>query len=784
MRRIGKNRKENSFLFGFLVSYIAVLLVPIFLCLFIYMQTVDIMKKNAQQSNMAMLEQIKYILDERFMEIDNAITQLSDNPAVQRLQYVNNPLGGTDAFKVRFAIENLKQYMLRSSCIEEIYIYFSNSDIMISSGAAFIRLPLYYNESFKYGDLDYTAWHSKILQGFFRKDVFPATPTMQRNGKENSMILYMQSIPLDNYKPPTSGNIIVMIKESEINKLLSRLNIANGGWAYVADKNGNIVSYIANDKAELMPIKRLSASKDGIMQYMSGNVEMTVTSTKSVYNNFTYVAAFPKTVIMANTRTVSTMIMVLMVFAIVSAFVLAYFMAYRNSSQYRNIFVKLRSFFNDSDVGAGGFEYINGGLSRLLANNIDLTHSIERQLPLVQHAFYNKLLHGEFKSIEELNLAMEQVCLHIHSRYHSVAIVRVDGYKGMVNKDALKELSVAMEIIKTVLTNIEYTQNLLYNLHSLDSESIALIISSESEITVSEYEETTDNMLHVLYDQLHHLHRLNVTITVGNTYENLNDLYSSYYEALQAGESMANLKYGHIIWYRNIPKDSLSYYYPIDIETRLINLLKSGNNEGVQKLIDEIYRENTIERTLTPEMSRQIIFELKGTLIKIIDQISEHGSQTSHDLLSNMNELTVHTSVEDLFECFKSLAEDVCSFVNMGKTSRKSDLMQKVLQYVDSSYHDCNLCLTSVAEQFNFSEAYLCQLFKDHTGDHFSSHLTNIRLKHACNLLLNTDISVNDIAAQTGFNSAHSFRRSFKRVIGVNPLEYRDQNRGVTQHVS
>jgi two-component system, response regulator YesN len=769
-----RKKRENNFLLNFYISYITVLLLPICLCLFIYLRTINIMKVDAQQSNMAMLEQIKFILDERFVEIDNAISQLSENPTVQRLQYISNPLGGTDAFKVRAAVDSLNQYVLRSSCIQDIFIYSKNSDMIVSSGSAFIRLPLYYTGSFQYGNLNYEAWHNSILQGYYHKKVFSATSTKQTNGVESSMILYIQSLPYNNYRPPITGNIIVMIKNSEIIELLSRLNIANGGWAYVADENGNVITSVASDPAKMLKVDKLSASQNGILQYDSGKEKMIVTSTKSLYNGFTYVAAYPNTVLMQNVSTVNTLLVLLMTLAICSALLLAFYMAYRNSAPYKNIFAILRSFFKDSEPKTGGYQYIQGGLTRLVENNTDLANSIERQLPMVQNAFYNKLLHGEFKSIEELNASMEQVCLHIRSHCQNVAIIRMDGYKGAINRDALKELSEAIEIIKTVVATIACPHELTYNLHSLGSRSIALIMSTEADISTAEFEEAADRMLGVLYDQLHCQHCLNVTISVGNTYDSLYDLFYSYYEALRAGECIANCKHGHIIWYRSIPKDSISYYYPIDIETRLTNLIKSGNAEGARKLIDEIYRENTIERTLSPEMSRQVIFELRGTFIKIIDQVAEHGSQISQELHGVISDLTVPESIEDMFERFQALADSVSSYVNRGKTSKKTDLMQRVLNHIDNSYQDYNLSLSSVAAHFDLSETYLCQLFKDQTGDHFSAYLTNVRLKQACTYLAGTDMPINDVAAQTGFNSAHSFRRSFKRVIGVTPLEYRD----------
>jgi transcriptional regulator GlxA family with amidase domain len=54
-----------------------------------------------------------------------------------------------------------------------------------------------------------------------------------------------------------------------------------------------------------------------------------------------------------------------------------------------------------------------------------------------------------------------------------------------------------------------------------------------------------------------------------------------------------------------------------------------------------------------------------------------------------------------------------------------------------------------------------------------SDFLEQIRIKHATDLLFTSEKTIDEIAQDVGYNSAHAFRRAFKRVSGVLPSLYR-----------
>lgn len=87
------------------------------------------------------------------------------------------------------------------------------------------------------------------------------------------------------------------------------------------------------------------------------------------------------------------------------------------------------------------------------------------------------------------------------------------------------------------------------------------------------------------------------------------------------------------------------------------------------------------------------------------------------------------------------------------------------------------LTLSKMAEQYHMSPSHLSEQFKRHTGMNFLRFLQDIRLRHACGLLVSSEMNELEIAAESGFGSFRSFSRIFREVKGLTPGAYRKQHK-------
>lgn len=100
------------------------------------------------------------------------------------------------------------------------------------------------------------------------------------------------------------------------------------------------------------------------------------------------------------------------------------------------------------------------------------------------------------------------------------------------------------------------------------------------------------------------------------------------------------------------------------------------------------------------------------------------------------------------------------------------ELMKRMLQYIEQHYKE-DIALEDLASLVGFHSNYVSAIFKKETGKSYLAFLHETRLAAAKKLLLETDRTVEWIAAEVGYRSASQFARIFRKYEGVAPMVYR-----------
>lgn len=114
--------------------------------------------------------------------------------------------------------------------------------------------------------------------------------------------------------------------------------------------------------------------------------------------------------------------------------------------------------------------------------------------------------------------------------------------------------------------------------------------------------------------------------------------------------------------------------------------------------------------------------------------------------------------------------------LNAGVSVKSGNLMNrlsKVLDYIDTHYAE-NITLEEAAGIACFSKFYFTRLFKQYTNQTFYDYLSTKRIHVAEQMLIVPNLAITDISAKSGFSSLSSFNRTFKRLKGCSPSEYRN----------
>lgn len=101
----------------------------------------------------------------------------------------------------------------------------------------------------------------------------------------------------------------------------------------------------------------------------------------------------------------------------------------------------------------------------------------------------------------------------------------------------------------------------------------------------------------------------------------------------------------------------------------------------------------------------------------------------------------------------------------------KNTQITDIISYIENNYK--TVTLESTARHFNFNSNYLGKVLKKITGNSFMDLVHQIRLSQACILLRNSDVSVQAVANEIGYENINFFYRLFKRKYSCSPAEYR-----------
>lgn len=120
--------------------------------------------------------------------------------------------------------------------------------------------------------------------------------------------------------------------------------------------------------------------------------------------------------------------------------------------------------------------------------------------------------------------------------------------------------------------------------------------------------------------------------------------------------------------------------------------------------------------------------------------------------------------------------EQECLAESSAVARPRNETIEQVCAHLAANYRQ-KFSLTEVAARFYLSPYYLSRLFRRVTGQSIVDYLNNRRIEAAQKLLETTELSISAIAEQTGFASAAHFRRVFREVMDISPLQYRKKQR-------
>lgn len=107
-------------------------------------------------------------------------------------------------------------------------------------------------------------------------------------------------------------------------------------------------------------------------------------------------------------------------------------------------------------------------------------------------------------------------------------------------------------------------------------------------------------------------------------------------------------------------------------------------------------------------------------------------------------------------------------------SKKDNRLIESLKDYLNCHYHE-PITLSKIADNFGINPNYLCERFKQQTGEHFVTYLTRLRIEQAKLLLENVTVKAYEVGFMVGYDDPTYFSKVFKKVVGLTPTEYRQK---------
>ena len=191
-----------------------------------------------------------------------------------------------------------------------------------------------------------------------------------------------------------------------------------------------------------------------------------------------------------------------------------------------------------------------------------------------------------------------------------------------------------------------------------------------------------------------------------------------------------------------------------EILSELMNPIKSIRSRNSNLAIEAYYK---VALTLQSYINR----------CKLTDKIAFHIGQ------NKLMRIEQHESWADAIQYLFDISDIIFKLQSEEQKKRADNAIDYIQKYIEGHLSD-DLSLVRLAEKVYLNPSYLSRLYKQTTGTTLSDFIDNARIKKAKELLKKENVKIHEVSKAVGYETAASFTRFFRKIIGCSPQEYHD----------
>ncbi|WP_282940356.1 helix-turn-helix domain-containing protein [Paenibacillus sp. RC67] len=728
---------------------------------------------KVKDGNMQVLLQTQMRVEQVLKTLELTSLQFVNSPLVA--SSVNENLSYDDFAKLRDLSKGLYNLQTFTS-VREAYLINFNMDWMVSF-STFRRLSTY-------PDRDVLTSYAKYPNSLFWITQSPKSQDKpvdeEGNTQEAStppVIRMVYKIPVIPMTNQPKGLLVVEILNSQVKNLL--MNNKKLGEVYVLDREGRNFLLEDNEVDNNQAIHALVADRVRETQEDSGffnayvnDKELGISYRSSPYNGWTYISAVSIQDITKQSKKIAwvTFIACTVIFVLVG--ILAFYGSRRMYSPIKRLFEFTKQIEVEGQEHKDEIVRIEQRFRTLFSTEKQLQQQVRGQFSQLKEFLVLKLFTGQISDSDfayrsqKFGFPTEWKCL-------GVLTVQIDTLQESRYRDHDKEL--LLFAINNMVGELIPQQDRFSPVLLDQSQVTLLVCRSDNEAERKAYFFQTAEMIK---QKIHEFLQLPISIGISRPFEKATESVLAYGECLEALKCRISLGNEIIVHYEDIDAGKkemeITVYTQLKLlEDQLVNSLKLGEVDRVDMVFDKyiaVIVEKGIHFNEYPALMMQLISkvyqlvqEQGGSVKKVL------GSKATIDHFLKLNTL------EDIIKWFKvELFEPIISFLNHQAESQYVNIANQMAKLVHERF-DQDISLEACASILNFHPVYLSRVFKKEMGINFSEYLAEYRMNTAKTWLENTSLKISEIAEKLNYTNTTAFIRTFRKIVGMTPGQYRDQ---------
>jgi AraC-like DNA-binding protein/uncharacterized membrane protein affecting hemolysin expression len=742
-----------------LMSFITIIIMAMFFGFVVVSYTYRILEKEVQATNSMALKQLQTKFDAEIIKAENLLTQVSldKNITLTALEdYYGKKLECDTIFQLRNIIKTFQ-----NDSIHDLFLYYKNSDRIISSVYTSFTLDMYFDAYYKINNNEHVSFLHEIeklnVNRIFKFE------------KEDSFIAVAQSLPISKIKNH-SVTAVCILKNPRINIMLEEAR-CNGGEVSVFDKNGMLLTQASSKNVirEIDNIANIEKYDDRNNCYTEriNNKNYIVSIKTSSLTGCKYIITMPTSIYWNKLNLVRVFcIIITIIFTILGA-IIACLLLNKNYSPISKLVATVKE-------KAKPQHYLN------IKNEIEF---IERfiDIPNVQQdmpcdGFLKDLFQGIYPVKTSVIDMFSQYGITLTSLNFVVTLFKIESAnKDMIDNIYEDELgtseSAIYPIIKNVISELCKEIGKAFVLYDNSDTYICLLNTPDDLDTHAK--KASEIVVSFLNSNL----KISCTAAYGKSYKAWEGVFRSYNEALEAMQYKIIYGAGSIISYKDVIKKNL--VYNSNFEQTAQKLISSYIKTGLPSVDDillRIQKKCFKGKICTPDEYKCFFYDMNNLINLIVQNLNIENQDLEAKLFAKLLEpkdlVQYESTLNEILNTLRNTYVEESRKISI--TSKDLELCNNIKKYIEDNYSNYNLGVGEIGHKLNITPSYLSRRFKYCTGVTITDYIVKTRHEKAKELLKNTDMTIKNIALKVGYLSSTVFIRSFKSKESITPGSYRN----------